>query len=58
MDRAVEGRDQLRHEALHGRIGNGDETVGNQLRVGEHVAKIVVDLRDGHAELGEAVLLG
>ena len=56
-DGAVEGGDQLRREALDGRVGQAAEAVGEELRRGEHVAEVVVDLRDGEAEIGEVALL-
>ena len=56
-DGAVERGDELRHEALNRRIRNVDETVGDELRIRQHVAQVVIDLRDGEAELREPVLL-
>ena len=56
-DRAVERGDELRREALHGRIRARHEAVGQELRVGEQVSQIVIDLAHGEAEGGEAAPL-
>ena len=57
VDRALQRAHQLRRKALHPRIGHAGELVGQQLRGGEQVAQIVVDLGDGKAERGEPALL-
>jgi hypothetical protein len=56
-DRALERAHQLGREALHVRIGHAGEPVGEQLRRGQHVAQVVVDLRHREAERGEMALL-
>ena len=56
-DGAVERGDQLRREALHRRVGQAADAVGEELRRGEEVAQVVVDLRHGEAEIGEMALL-
>ena len=57
-DGAVERGDQLRREALDGRVGQAAEPVGEELRRGEHVPEVVIDLRHREAEIGEVTLLG
>ena len=56
-DGAAERGDQLRREALHRRVGQAAQPVRDQLRVGQHVAQVVVDLADGEPERGEPALL-
>ena len=48
---------QLRRETLHAGIGDFGEPVGEQLRRGEQIAQIVIDLRHREPEAGEPVLL-
>ena len=57
QDGAVERRHQPRRETLGERIGDGRQAVGNELRGREHVAQVVVDARDRHAELGQPLAL-
>ena len=57
LDRPVERRDQARGEALRERIGNCRQAVGNELRRRQHVAQVVIDARDRHAELGKTLAL-
>ncbi len=56
-DGAVERGDQLRHQALHGRVLDRDQSVGQELRARQHVAQIVADLAHRQAERGEPVPL-
>ena len=52
-DGAVERGDQLRHEALHRRVLDRDQAVGEKLRARQHVAQIVADLAHREAERRE-----
>ena len=56
-DGAVERAQQLRREGLHGRILDQAQAVRHQLRRGQDVAHVVVDLGDGQAEIGKVLLL-
>ena len=56
-DGAVERGDQLRREALDVGVGQAAEAIGEQLRRGQHVAEVVIDLGDGEAEIGQMALL-
>ena len=53
---AVERAQQLRREGLHGRVLDPAQPVGDQLRRGQDVAHVVVDLGDGEAEIGQMLL--
>ena len=44
-------------DPLHGRILDLLQAVAEELRGGQHVAQLVVDLADREAEIGEAALL-
>jgi len=56
-DGTLERMHQFRREALHAGIGNLCEPVGEQLRRGQQVAQVVIDLGNGEAEAGEPALL-
>ena len=56
-DGALERVHQLRRETLHAGIGNLGQPVGKQLRRGQQVAQIVIDLGHRKAERGEPALL-
>ena len=56
-DGTVERGNELRHEALNGRIRNVDEAVRDELGIRKHVAQVVIDLRDGETKLREPGLL-
>ena len=57
VDGAIERGDELRREALHRRIIDHRQAVGNQLRGGEQIAQVMAHLADRKAESGEMVLL-
>src|SRR6195952_2727073 len=56
-DGASEGGDEARRDALHRRVRGAFEAVPEELRRRQQVAKLVVDLADREAELGQAALL-
>ena len=56
-DGALQRAHQFRRKALHPRIGHAGQLVRQQLRGGQQVAQIVVDLRHREAERGEPALL-
>ena len=56
-DGALERAHELGCEALHMRIGDLRQPLGEQLRRGQQVAQVVVDLRHRQPERGEMVLL-
>ena len=56
-DGAFERVHQFRRETLHARIGNFGEPVGEQLRRGQQIAQIVIDLGHREPERREPALL-
>ena len=56
-DRPLQRTHQLRREALHPRVGHAGKLIRQQLRGGEQVAQIVIDLRNCETERGEPALL-
>ena len=56
-DGALERAHQLGREALHLRVGHVRELVGEQLRGGEQIAQVVIDLGHRQPERGEPALL-
>jgi hypothetical protein len=57
IDRALERAHQLGREALHARVGQMRQAVGNELGRSQQVAQIMVDLRHRQSERREPVLL-
>ena len=57
IDRTVERRNQFWRKALHGRIGKLAQAVRYQLRTGEHVAQVMIDLGNSKAKIGQALAL-
>ena len=56
-DRALQRAHQFRRKPLHPGIGHAGELVRKQLRGGQQIAQIVVDLRHRKAKSGEPALL-
>ena len=56
-DGAVDGAQQFRRKTFDQRILGMHQPVGHQLRRSQDVAHVVVDLRDGEAEIGKVLLL-
>ena len=57
VDGPIQGRDQLGGEALNGGIVHHGEAVGDHLRLRQHVAQLVTDLRHGQPQSGQPRLL-
>jgi hypothetical protein len=53
-DRSVERPHEFRCKALHGRIADRRQTVRHELRGGEDIAHVVIDLGHRQAEIGKA----
>ncbi len=56
-DGAIQRADQLGCEPLNGRIFKHRKPVRDQLRMGQQIAKIMIDLADGEAQLRQPALL-